>query len=319
MSVVLESWRLLQTVKRLLQDLPILEADHFFLAGFVDLGFVGVLGRARCFVENAEVARPGGVRQFVGGVFVGDVVGFRDEVEFSAFAGVRRIESAFVEFHAFAQAFDDAEAVVIHGGFHHLEDVIGIRVRGARDEGGAGRDQLFHRVDRLIHRAPDIGLALETNRRSRAGLFFGQAVDEIIHDDIGHLDVFARGVIDVIAANRKCITIAAKNEHMNVRSAQRNAAREGQGAAVNVVGAVGLHEIREATGAADAGDRGDFLVPHFALFNQLEIQGQHREVAATGAPRWVIGRDFFLGQPFAFFAHDRHRRDGCNTARGGFR
>jgi hypothetical protein len=46
----------------------------------------------------------------------------------------------------------------------------------------------------------------------------------------------------------------------------------GKRAAMDEMGAVGLDEIREAAGAADAGDRGHLLVPDLALFDQLEIQ-----------------------------------------------
>ena len=38
-------------------------------------------------------------------------------------------------------------------------------VRRARDKGRAGGHQLFHGIDGIIHRAPGIGLALETEGR----------------------------------------------------------------------------------------------------------------------------------------------------------
>ena len=71
---------------------------------------------------------------------------------------------------------------------------------------------------------------------------------------------------------------------------------------MDIMRAVCLHEIRKAAGATDAGDGGDFFVVHLALFNQLEIKREHGEIAATGAPRRVIGGDFFFGQAFAFRA-----------------
>jgi hypothetical protein len=63
--------------------------------------------------------------------------------------GFGRIEDVGEKFDAFAQTFDDAEALVIQRAldhFHHVFDLGGV---GARDEGGPGADQLFHRVDRL--------------------------------------------------------------------------------------------------------------------------------------------------------------------------
>ena len=97
----------------------------------------------------------------------------RDGVENAAFARVGRIEGAFVKFHAFAQALDHPEAVVVHGRFHHLHDMAGIGVRGPGDKRGACGNQLFHWINRMIDSAPDIRFALETHRRSRRGLFLG--------------------------------------------------------------------------------------------------------------------------------------------------
>ena len=121
-------------------------------------------------------------REFVGGEFVGHVVVGGNCVEHAAFARVAGVERAFVKFHAFAQAFDEAETVVVHRGFHHLQNVVRIGVRGARDERGPGGDRLLHRVDRIIHRAPLVGLALETERRRGRGLLLRQAVNPVVHD-----------------------------------------------------------------------------------------------------------------------------------------
>ena len=96
---------------------------------------------------------------------------------------------------------------------------------------------------------------------------------------------------------------------------KRNAAGEGQRAAVDVMRAVGLHEIRKPAGAADAGDGGDLLVPELALLDQLEVKRQHGEIAAAGTPGGMVGGDFLLGQRLAFGGrgHGR-RRDGGEVA-----
>ncbi|MDB6130526.1 MAG: hypothetical protein JWM04_1633, partial [Verrucomicrobiales bacterium] len=136
-------------------------------------------------------------------------------------------------------------------------------------------------------------------RRSGRSLFFGQSVDEIIHDDISHLDVFTRSVVDMVATDGEGIAITAEDENMQVRTAEGNAAGEWQGATVNVVGAMSLHEIRESAGTANAGYSGDIFMPDLALFNQLKVEGKHTEIAATGAPGGVIGGDFLFGKAFA--------------------
>src|SRR5437867_4084310 len=151
----------------------------------------------------------------------------------------------------------------------------------ASDKCRSCRDRLFHRVNRIIDRPRDVSLALETERGSGGGLFLRQTVNPIIHDDVSHLDVFACRVIEMIAADGKSVAIAAENEHVQIGSRKGNAAREGERTAMDVMSAVGLHEIRKAARAADTGYGRDFLMPHFALFDQLEIKGEHREIAAA--------------------------------------
>ena len=189
--------------------------------------------------------------RLIGGEFVGDVVThlvlggvvpflFLDELKRSAFARVGRVEDAGIELDALAQALDHAEARVIHRALDHLNHVIDLGSVRARNESGAGADQLFHRIDGLIDRAGRIGLALEPNRGSRRSLFLGQAIDEIVHDEIDHVDVLARAVIEMVAADRETVTVAAEQKDIQIRPGQTDAAGERDGAAMNEVGAVPL-------------------------------------------------------------------------------
>src|SRR5438876_7277733 len=92
---------------------------------------------------------------------------------------------------------------MIHGALDHLDHVIDLRGVGARDECGPSADELFHRVDRLIDRAGRVGLALETDGRRRRGLLFGQAIDEVVHDEVGEVDVLARAVSEMVPPMEK--------------------------------------------------------------------------------------------------------------------
>src|SRR5207248_6794983 len=124
---------------------------------------------------------------------------------------------------------------------------------------------------RPVNRTPSVGLALEAGRRGRRGLFLGQAVNPVVHDDVGHPYVLARGVIEMVAADRERVAVAAEDEEVQVGPTQGNAAGERQCAAVNVMHAMGLDEIRKAAGTTDAGDGRDLFVPELALLNQLEV------------------------------------------------
>ena len=116
-------------------------------------------------------------------------------------ARVGGIEGARIKLGALAQALDEAKTVMIHRQIHHLQQVLGIGVRRPRHKRGPGRDGQFHRVDRTIKRPPVVSLALETERRSRGGLFLGQPINKVVHDHVGHFDVLAGGVHEVVTAD----------------------------------------------------------------------------------------------------------------------
>ena len=215
-----------------------------------------VLGRTIGFVKHAKDAGERERGEFICGELVGNVVAhfilgcavpfsFLDHFEAAAFLRISRIEYVREKFDALRETFDDAEALVIERALDQLDHVRYLRGVRARDECGAAGDQFFHRIDRLIDGASGIGLALESDRRRGRGLFLGQAIDEIVHDEIRHVDVLAPAVIDMIATDGEPIAVAAKEEHVKIRPGETDAAGERDGATVNVMRAVTVDEIRK--------------------------------------------------------------------------
>ena len=78
------------------------------------------------------------------------------------------------------------------------------------------------------------------------GLVLGQPVDEVVHDHVGQLHVLPRGVIEMVAADRKTVAIATEDKDMQVGPAQRESGREREGAAMNEMNPVGVDEVGEA-------------------------------------------------------------------------
>src|ERR1043166_2839462 len=105
----------------------------------------------------------------------------------------------------------------------------------------------------------------------------------------------------MVSANGKRVAVPAEDKHMQVGPAQGNATVEGQRSAVDVMRAVGLHKVREPTRTANPCHSRDFLMPELAFFDELEIEGEHGEIAAARTPGGMIRGYFFFGQPFAFF------------------
>ena len=207
----------------------------------------------------------------VGSVFVRGIVVLGHLIKLTALTRVAGIKGAIVKLGAFAQALDEGKTLMVHGGFHHGKQMLGIGVRAARHKGGSSRDGLLHRVDRLVHRSPHVRLALEADRAGRGGLFLGQAVHVVIHHHVGEVHVFAGAMVEVIAADGEGIAVAAEDKHIQILPRERDAGGKGQRAAVDIVRAVGLHKIREPATAADTGHGGKFLVMQAAVLDELEV------------------------------------------------
>src|SRR6185437_4248977 len=114
----------------------------------------------------------------------------------------------------------------------------------------------------------------------------------------------------------KRIAVAAEHEHMQVRPAQGNAAGKGQRAAVNVMHAVRLHEIRETARTTNARDGRDLFVPELALLDQFEVKRQHGKITAAGTPGRVVGGDVFFRERLSFGIGQRRDDGNVAVARG---
>src|SRR5207247_907143 len=74
---------------------------------------------------------------------------------------------------------------------------------------------------------------------------------------------------------------------------------ERDGAAVDVVHAVAVDEIRKARRTTDPGKGDDLFVIELAFLEHFVEGSEHGEIAAAGTPCRVIGGDGFFGELFA--------------------
>ncbi len=184
---------------------------------------------------------------------------------------------------------------MIERALDHLDHVIDIRSVGARDEGRPASDQFFHRIDRLIDCARGVGLALESDRRRGRGLLLRQSINEVVHDEISHVDVLARSVIEMVAADGETVAVAAEQKHMEIGPGEADAGRERHGAAVDEVRAVAVNEIRKARRTTDACESHDLFVLEITFLQDFVERGEDRKISAAGTPRRVIRGDGFFG------------------------
>ena len=244
----------LNSVEGFLKNFKIAGVANLFARLLNPLFLQRILRRTIGFVKHSEYAGERKRGEFIRGDLVGDVVTefvlgcavpflFLDHFEAAALLRIGRIEYVGKKFDAFSQTFDDAEALVIECALDQLDHVSHVRGVRARDERRAAGDQFFHRVDRLIDRAGGIGFRFESDRRGRRGLFLRQPIDEVVHDEISHVDVFAGAVIEMVAADRESVAVAAEQEHVEIGPGETDAARERDRAAVNEVRAMAVDEI----------------------------------------------------------------------------
>ena len=126
---------------------------------------------------------------------------FIDEVEDTTFAWVSVIEGSRVEHGALGKSLYDRESGVENGALEHGIHVLHLRGVGAGDEGCSTGDKLRHGVDRLVDRSSWVGLGLAPERGGGRGLILGQAVDEVVHHDVGKVHVLPSGVVQVVASD----------------------------------------------------------------------------------------------------------------------
>src|SRR5208283_2949177 len=84
----------------------------------------------------------------------------------------------------------------------------------------------------------------------------GHGIDQIVHADDLQIDVPARGVNQMIAADGRKIAIPGIYDHVQLWVCQLQARREGNGAAVRGMERIEFDVTRHASRAADARDQG---------------------------------------------------------------
>src|SRR6266404_2475443 len=163
------------SVERFLENFEIAGVASLLTSGVDPLLLQRILRWTVSLIEHAEDAGEWKRGKFVSGELVGHVVPefvlrravpflFLDYFKAAAFFRVGRIEYVREKFDAFAQAFDDAEPLVIERALDQLDHVGDVRGVRARDKCRSACDQFFHRVDGLIDRAGRVGFALEPDR-----------------------------------------------------------------------------------------------------------------------------------------------------------
>src|SRR5437762_9407956 len=114
-------------------------------------------------------------------------------------------------------------------------------------------------------------------------------------------------MIKMVAADGEPVAVTAEQKDMKIGAGEADARRQWDCAAMNVMRAVTVDEIRKARRTTDSGEGDDLFVIELAFLEHFVERSQHSEIAATGTPCREIGGDGFLGLFFPWWLGDRRR------------
>ena len=185
---------------------------------------------------------------------------------------------------------------MVVGSTEHLLHVTAIHVVGTGDKGRLGTERHRDGVERLIDRAHRRGLGDLADLARRRVLAFGQAVDLVVEQQDRQVDVAAKRMDQVVATDRQHVAVAADDPHVEIRAGHGEAGGDRRRAAVDRVHPVGVHVVREAGSAADAGDEHGVLSTDLEFGHQQLHGGEDRVIPTAGAPaNLLVARPVLLG------------------------
>ena len=174
---------------------------------------------------------------------------------------------------------------------HQRDQCLHVEGIAPPDPGVPGAEGEGDRIDALLDRRLRHRLRLQAFRQRRRGLSFGQPVDAVVEDDVGHVDVAAAAVDEVAGADAIPVTIAAHRDHGQLVVGQLGTGRHRQRAPMEGVQPVGVDVVRGLARAANAGNHRHPVGRDLQLKERLLDRAQDTEVAAARAP---VDMDFRL-------------------------
>src|ERR1700741_276518 len=166
-----------------------------------------------------------------------------------------------------------------------LEDV-----HGAGHKCGFRADGKRSGIEGPVGRAERSGFGYLVKFGRRRILALRQAVDAVVEEQHLDADVAAQQVNGVIAADSERVAIAGSDPDFQFGMGNLDPRSDGRGATVNGVESEGVHVIRKAPGAADAGDDDEIFAANAEFRKHRLNRRKNGVVTATRTPA-----DFLVG------------------------
>ena len=186
---------------------------------------------------------------------------------------------------ALAQHLHDSETLMLERLLEdrdHLAHVVGGR---PRHEGRPRAEGEPHGVELAVDVAVGRRRRGHPDPGERRVLPSGHAVDAVVHDDRGELDIAPRRVDEMVAPDGQRVAVAHRYDDVQVGPRHLDARGEGQRPSVQRVHGVEVHVPRYAGRTADAGhhDEGRGIIAQ--IVHAVQHGVEHVPVAAAGAPQ----------------------------------
>src|SRR5436853_332452 len=154
---------------------------------------------------------------------------------------------------------DKRDAFVTHCAFDHHLKMRDVRIDGASHESGLSSQRDRKRIQWIVYYAERRGFGLLAEFACGRILAFGQAVDPVVEKDDVDVEIPPDRVNQMVPADRQCVAVARDDPDRQLGIRGLDAGCNRGRAPVNAVKPVGIHVIRKAARAADAGDEYNIL------------------------------------------------------------
>src|SRR5712692_9711761 len=117
-----------------------------------------------------------------------------------------------------------------------------------------------------------------------SGLSLGQAVDTVIVDDIGHVNVPPSSVHEMSDSNSQPVTVSSDRNYFQIWIGKLSALRIAKHPSMQRVHSEGIGEVDKFAGAPDSGEKCNLVDVNRHLGQRHFQGGFDAEVSASGTP-----------------------------------
>ncbi len=150
--------------------------------------------------------------------------------------------------------------------------------------GCTGADRQLADIENRIRITVRRGRGFHAGRGAGRKLATGHAVDVVVHDDIGHINVATASMDEVVTADCRTITITTDTNNRHFRLGHFYSGRKSGGAAMSGMQGAGINITRQTAGTADTGNESGLVPIQLTGIHGPDQSLHDNAMTATGTP-----------------------------------